>query len=104
MNGTVPWQIVSDAHRDQLGEGPTWSATRRALLWVDTNGQTVQQLCLRTGQRKCWPMPERVGWVVERLVHEPRQSGALNGSGDLIVGLKSGIASLSLDPFRLQSL
>ena len=104
MISPASWQVVSGTHRDLLGEGPTWSARRQALLWVDIDGQAVQQLSLRTGEIERWPMPQRVGWIVERESHDSQDSIERQPSGSLLVGLKSGIASLSLDPFRLQLL
>lgn len=71
-----------------LGEGPLWSQTRNAVYWVDIKGQRLHRYDLRTGGRHSWPMPERIGWVVER------------ESGGLVIGLKSGFAFL--DPETLE--
>jgi sugar lactone lactonase YvrE len=84
------WKILSDQHRDRLGEGILWSTRRSSILWVDIVGQWLQELSLETGLMQRWAMPERIGWVVERK------------SGDLLVGLKGGVAALTLNPFHLK--
>ena len=66
-----------------LGEGPFWSETRNAVYWVDIKGQRLHRYDLDTGGCHSWPMPERIGWVVEREV------------GGLVIGLKSGFAFLN---------
>jgi xylono-1,5-lactonase len=77
--------------RDALGEGPIWSPSRDAVLWVDIFGQRVHQLALQTGAIASWPIPERIGWIVER---EER--------GDFIAGLKTGFVHLQLEPFSIR--
>ncbi len=76
--------------RDVLGEGPLWSAARNGLFWVDIVGRQLHFWHASTGAVTDWPMPEPIGWVVERA-----------GRGDLLAGLRSGIAALALDPFGL---
>ena len=85
-----PWRIVDRAHRDQLGEGTLWSVRERALYWVDILAPALNRLVLATGEVSRWPMPEPIGWVVER------------AGGGFIAGFKSGIAELELDPVRIR--
>jgi sugar lactone lactonase YvrE len=86
------WRVVSGEHRDVLGEGVIWSRRRNSILWVDIFGQKLQELSMTSGTIRQWPLPERAGWVVEHI------------NGSLLVGLKSGVAALSLDPFCLSLL
>ena len=76
---------------DTLGEGPIWSGSRNAVLWVDIFGQQVHQLALETGSISSWSIPERIGWIVERA-----------GCDDFIAGLKTGFAHLQLDPCSIR--
>jgi sugar lactone lactonase YvrE len=52
----------------------------------------LQELSMTSGAIRQWRLPERIGWVVEHI------------NGSLLVGLKSGVAALSLDPFCLDLL
>jgi sugar lactone lactonase YvrE/NAD(P)-dependent dehydrogenase (short-subunit alcohol dehydrogenase family) len=49
-----------------LGESPLWSERRGRLLWVDTEGRTLNQLDPATGRNKALGMPDVVGMVAER--------------------------------------
>jgi len=84
------FRIVTREGRDILGEGPSWSAARNSLFWVDIMAPALRSFDLATGAMRSWTMPERIGWAIERQDRD-----------DLIVGLKSGFATLSLDPFAL---
>ena len=86
------WQVVSGEQRDVLGEGVIWSRRRNSILWVDIFGQTLQELSLSSQAIRQWRLPERAGWVVERM------------DGSLLVGLKSGVAAVSFDPFSINLL
>ena len=77
--------------RDTLGEGPIWSPSRNAVLWVDIFEQRVHELSLERGVITSWPVPERIGWIVER-----------EGRGDFVSGLKTGFVLLELCPFSIQ--
>ena len=69
-----------------LGEGPIWSPTHRSLYWVDIKAPALHRYGIDDGARESWPMPERIGFAVERA----------NGKG-FVVGLKStGFATLDL--------
>ena len=69
---------------DTLGEGPVWSGAGARLYWVDILAPAINLLDA-AGNVQRWPMPERVGWVVER------------AAGGLLAGFKSGIAALDPD-------
>jgi sugar lactone lactonase YvrE len=78
--------IVARENRDILGEGPLWAPSRDCLFWVDIMAPALRRYNLESGAVDSWDMPERIGWAIER-----------EGRDDLIVGLKSGFATLSLD-------
>jgi sugar lactone lactonase YvrE len=84
------WSIVNPLDRDQLGEGPLWSARDGALYWVDILRQKLNRLRLGDGRMSSWSLPEMIGWVIERR-HQP----------GFIAGLRSGFAELQLDPFEV---
>src|SRR5262249_49411117 len=68
----------------QLGEGPLWSASDRAVWFVDIKGRQVQRFDTCRSGLSSWHAPEEVGFIV-------RASG-----GRYICGLKSGL--YSFDP------
>jgi xylono-1,5-lactonase len=76
--------------RAYLGEGPLWSARDNAVYWVDIKGQFLHRYSLADESKKSWPMPERVGWVIERHDHP-----------GFVAGFKSGFAFLALDPVNV---
>jgi D-xylonolactonase len=76
--------------RALLGEGPLWSARDNAVYWVDIKGQFLHRFSLADESKKSWPMPERIGWVIERRDHP-----------GFVAGLKSGFAFLTLDPVKV---
>ncbi|RVT43566.1 SMP-30/gluconolactonase/LRE family protein [Sphingobium algorifonticola] len=84
------WTKVARAERDLLGEGTLWSARGNAVYWVDIENPAVNRLSLTDGRIMRWPMPEPVGWVVER------------EAGGFIAGFKSGFAELDLDPVAIR--
>lgn len=84
------YRIIERPERDVLGEGPLWSPRRDSLFWVDILGHKLNTLALTTGETKSWSFDEPIGWAIERA-----------GREDFIIGLKSGFAALSLDPFRI---
>lgn len=67
----------------ELGEGPVWSPARNGVFWVDILAPKLHFHGF-DGKSKSWPMPQPVGWAVERK------------KGGLIVGLKDG--AYFLDP------
>ena len=86
----APWTIRS-AIRAQLGEGPLWSDRENAVYWVDILAPAVHRLSLADGSVRTWPMPERIGWLVER-----------ESKPGFIAGLQSGFTRLELVPFALR--
>jgi len=91
MGRNNPVRVISRDTRDILGEGPLWSPIRQTLLWVDIFAPAIRRLNLASGAVQSWEAPERIGWVVEREARD-----------DLLVGLKSGFASLCLEPFGIE--
>lgn len=84
------WTIIPRDIRDELGEGVLWSARDAAVYWVDILTPALNRLSLRDGSITRWPMPEPLGWIVERT------------GGGFIAGFKSGFAELDLDAFAIR--
>lgn len=84
------YAVLPRPTRDQLGEGPHWVARTGMVFWVDIVGRTLWRHHLANGAIDSWAMPEPIGWAVAR-----------EGRDDLLIGLKSGVAALSLDPFAI---
>lgn len=82
-------KIERGGQRDILGEGAMWCARDGAFYWVDILAPALNRLMLLTGEITRWDMPEPLGWVVAR------------GQGGLLGGFRSGIATISLDPFGI---
>jgi xylono-1,5-lactonase len=83
-------RLIANGSRSRLGEGPLWSHSQNSLYWVDINGQLLRRLDLDDETVTAWPMPEPIGWVIER-----------ERAGSFVAGLASGFALLDLEPFRL---
>ena len=86
------WTIVPRDTQDSLGEGAFWSARENAFFWVDILAPALNRLSLTDNHITRWPMPEPLGWVVER------------ESGGFIAGFKSGFAELELNPVAIRSI
>jgi sugar lactone lactonase YvrE len=86
-----PRWTVRSTTRCKLGEGPLWSDRERAVYWVDILAPAVHRLSLTDDSIKSWPMPEPIGWLVERQ----------NRPG-FIAGFQSGFAELVLDPLSIE--
>ncbi|AGH49024.1 SMP-30/gluconolaconase/LRE domain-containing protein [Sphingomonas sp. MM-1] len=84
------WTIIGRDVRDELGEGTLWSARDNAVYWVDILAPTLNRLALDTSEIRRWPMPEPLGWVVER------------AGGGFIGGFRSGFAEIDLDPIAIR--
>lgn len=80
------YEVICES-RCQLGEGPLWSARENAIYWVDILAPALHRFSLADGAVKSWPMPEKIGWIVER-----------DARPGFIAGFQSGFAELSLDP------
>ncbi len=79
--------IPRGGQRDRLGEGLFWSAREGALYWTDILAPALNRLSLEDGAVTRWPMPDMIGWVIER-AHAP----------GFIAGFRGGFAELTLDP------
>lgn len=86
-------RAIERPDRDLLGEGPMWSSRHRALFWVDIFGCAINRWNFDTGEIARYSVGERIGWILERRDH-----------ASFLVGLKSGVASLSFEPFDVQFL
>ena len=75
-------EIVLDAHAT-IGESPTWSASERAIYWIDVKKPALYRFDPATGSQRSWPMPGDIGAF--GLVLEP--PGA-------VVALREGIYRL----------
>lgn len=49
-----------------LGECPVWSERRKRLLWVDTDGRTLNSFDPASGRNQARGMPDVIGMVAER--------------------------------------
>lgn len=67
---------VVGENRDNLGEGPVWSAGEHALWWVDINAPALRRLDAVTGALLSMPLPASVG------------SFALRRGGGLLLALR----------------
>lgn len=82
-------KLIWDA-KAPLGEGPLWSARDNAVYWTDIKGHKLRRYRLADGGTDQWDMPEDIGWAIER-----------RSKPGFVVGLRSGVAELSLDPLRI---
>lgn len=87
------WRVIARDQRDELGEGPLWSAKHNALFWVDILSHFLYRYSLADGRVDRWALPERIGWAVER-----------RAKPGFIAGLQSGFYELELEPFSLRFL
>jgi D-xylonolactonase len=85
------WRVIAREERDELGEGPLWSARHDAIFWVDILSQALYRHSLGDGTVRRWSLPEKIGWVVERRDHP-----------GFIAGLQSGFVELDLEPFAIR--
>jgi sugar lactone lactonase YvrE len=84
-------ELLLDA-RARLGEGPTWEATRGLLYWVDIHAGTLHIFHPQDKTDSFINLGEPVGCV------------AACQSGDVIVALRSGFATLHLPTQKLTCL
>lgn len=87
------WRAIAREKQDELGEGPLWSERHNAIFWVDILWQALNRYSLADGSIQRWPLPERIGWVVER-----------RNKPNFIAGLQSGFYELDLEPFALRQI
>src|ERR1700748_3614110 len=81
------FRVIQRPMRDQLGEGLLWSSRESGVYWVDILWQALHRLSLDDEVVMSWPMPEKIGWVVER-----------RDRPGFIAGLQSGFHELTLNP------
>ena len=75
-------RVVERDRRDQLGEGPLWSARDDALYWVDILDHRINRLSLSGGQIESYDQPDYAAWLIERAT-----GGFIAGIGRRIVRL-----------------
>lgn len=59
-------RVIERQGRDQLGEGPTWSARENALFWVDILGRRVHRMSLDGDRVDSFDQPDYAAWIIER--------------------------------------
>ncbi|MFH8572050.1 SMP-30/gluconolactonase/LRE family protein [Streptomyces sp. NPDC017993] len=79
-----PWEVAVAAGA-RLGEGPTWDAAARRLIWVDILASRVHTLDPATGRRTVLATEQHVGAA------KPRAGGGL------VVNLRDGVACYDAD-------
>lgn len=84
------YQIIPRDTRDRLGEGLLWSDREQAVYWTDILAPALNRFSLVDATVTRWPMPEMIGWVIER-----------QNSPGFIAGFRNGIAELTLDPVNI---
>jgi L-arabinonolactonase len=52
--------------KNQVGEGPVWDVTERALYWLDPFGPTIYRLDPKSGAIKFWKTPKQIGSLALR--------------------------------------
>ena len=70
----LAWEVGA-----QLGEGPVWVESDRALWFTDIKRQQIHRFDPESGEGRSWQAPEQVGFLV------PAKSGGF------IAGLQSGL-------------
>lgn len=83
--------VVAAPPGNVLGEGPLYVRSEDALYWVDMLAPALHRKRLADGVLDTWQMPTMICWIVER-----------SDSDGFLIGLRSGIAKLSLDPFCIE--
>lgn len=48
----------------ELGEGPVWRASERAVWFVDIKGMRIHRLSAATGQTRTWVAPQEIGFAL----------------------------------------
>uniref|UniRef100_UPI0026EA6F00 SMP-30/gluconolactonase/LRE family protein n=1 Tax=Salinicola salarius TaxID=430457 RepID=UPI0026EA6F00 len=77
---TVAWEVGAE-----LGEGPIWSDSLQALLFVDIRQARLHAYHPDNGERQSWDLEEACCWLL------PREDGGF------VAGLHSGVAELDLN-------
>ncbi|MBI1246597.1 SMP-30/gluconolactonase/LRE family protein [bacterium] len=79
---TYEAKCVLDAQAT-LGEGPSWDAATKTLLWVDIENSQVHRFDPATGADKAWKVEKECSFAIA------------STKGDIIVGTRDGIVRLS---------
>jgi L-arabinonolactonase len=82
---SVEIEIVVD-ERMLVGESPRWDHRDNSFWWVDIYEPSLNRLDPRTGARRKWRMPEKIGCF------------GFTRRGRIIAGMQSGIALIDLEP------
>ena len=69
-----------------LAEGLHWDQKRQLLWFVDIDAKALISLDIDNLLSRTIKMPEKIGWVITQ-----------RNTNDLIIGLKTGIASINPD-------
>jgi L-arabinonolactonase len=64
--------------KNQLGEGPVWDVTEKALYWIDGHAPAIYRLDPKTNEIRSWKLPKPIG------------SFALREKGGAICALSDG--------------
>jgi sugar lactone lactonase YvrE len=78
-------RAIARDRRDQLGEGPLWSARDNAVYWTDILSGRLNRLTLANDSVESWEVGGYLGWVIER-----EQGGLVAGIDRRIVSLVPG--------------
>jgi sugar lactone lactonase YvrE len=84
-------EIVLDAHAT-IGESPTWSASERAIYWIDVKKPALYRYDPKTGENRRWMVTSDLG------------AFALLEGNAALVGLRHGIHRLDLETGALDLL
>jgi L-arabinonolactonase len=57
---TITIEPVSGV-KNQLGEGPVWDVTEKALYWIDGHAPAIYRLNPRTNEIRSWTVPKPIG-------------------------------------------
>jgi D-xylonolactonase len=83
-------RVIESAGRCRLGEGPLWSDREQALYWVDILGQAACRLRIADDRVTRWPLPDLIGWLIER-----------TDAPGFVAGLGRDVVYLTLDPLTI---
>jgi len=82
--------------RCALGEGPIWDEREQALYFVDIEGQALHRFQPASGERREWPIGQRVGAAV--LTRDPGRMVLACHAGFFHLSLGDGTLTAIADP------
>jgi L-arabinonolactonase len=47
--------------KNQLGEGPVWDVSEKALYWIDGHAPAIYRLEPKTNEIRSWKVPKLIG-------------------------------------------